>query len=432
MPGGKSRSLGPVLRDLLPDRTYALLQRAGKLAKRTGVSAFVVGGFVRDLLLGRPNLDLDFVIEGDGIAYAKRLAERHSAAVKIFERFATAHVVFPDGFKLDVATARRENYAHPTALPTVEPSSLKEDLSRRDFTINALAIDLNAHRFGNVIDYYGGLRDLEKKTLRVLHDRSFVDDPTRLFRAIRFEQRFGFRIEANTMLLLTEAAATDLIHQLSGPRLQNEVMLLLAEKDPCRTMRRMGELDLLRFLHPRLTPAPHLEAIPAGLSTAIDWWTKRAPGRTLERPLVYFMALMDGLHASAVDVVLTRMALPNRQAEKIRIVKKRLASTLRILATRRSFTPSQTYRLFAGLPDEGLIMLAAKHGSKHVQSLLLAYVTTYQHVKPSLTGEDLKMMGLMPGPLYRKILDRLLDARLNGEVTSKADERAFVKTLAKA
>ena len=427
----QGRNLRDLMRNRLPAKVFNRLEDAGRLAKQSGVSVFAVGGLVRDLLLGRDNLDVDIAVEGDGMAFAKRLADRHGAGLKIFEQFATAYVVFPDGFKLDMATARRENYAHPTALPTVEPSSIKEDLYRRDFTINALAIDLNGHTFGDLIDYYGGVSDLDNKTIRALHDRSFVDDPTRVFRAIRFEQRFGFRLEAKTFGLLKEAAATDLIHQLSGPRLRNEVMRLLSEKDPHCTIRRIAAMDLLRFLHPRLTFTPQLSALLTNLRKALTWWTKQFPNRPFDRALVFFMSLMDGLSASAVDAVLKRLALPNRQADKVRMVKARLASTLRVLAKRRSLKPSQAYRLFAGLPDEGLILLAAQHGPKETRPLLSAYLTTYQHAKPSLNGTDLKKMGLKPGPLYRKILDRLLDARLNGTVKTEAEERALVKKIAK-
>ncbi len=426
-----SRNLRTLMRRHLPAKIFNRLQEIGVLAQSSGWSAYLVGGLVRDLLLGQDNLDVDIAVEGDGMAFAKHLADRHGAGLKTFEQFATAYVVFPDGFKLDVATARRENYAHPTALPTVAPASIKDDLYRRDFTINALAINLNGHAFGDLIDYYGGVSDLGKKTIRSLQDRSFVDDPTRVFRAIRYEQRFGFRIEKRTLRRLTEAAATDLIHQLSGPRLRNEVLWLLAEKDPQRTIRRMATLNLLRFLHPRLALTPSLRAPLANATKVLSWWNGRFPDRPVDRTLVFFTSLVHGLSASAVDAVLERLALPNRQADKVRRVKTHLAPALRVLAKRRSSKPSQAYRLFAGLPDEGLIMLAAQQGSKEVRPLLSAYLTTYQHVKPSLTGNDLKQMGLKPGPLYGKILDRLRDARLNGEAKSEADERALVKKIAK-
>jgi len=424
-------NLCALMRRRLPAKIFNRLREIGRLADATGASAYLVGGLVRDLLLGHTNLDVDIAVEGDGMAFARRLADQHGAGLKIFEKFATAYVVFPDGFKLDVATARRESYAHPTALPAVKPSSIKDDLCRRDFTINALAIRLNASHFGELVDFYGGQRDLEHKVLRVLHACSFVDDPTRVFRAIRFEQRFGFHIEKHTLTLLKEAAASDLVRRLSGPRLRNEVMRLLSEQAPTRAIRRMAEFDLLRFLHTGLALTAHLAGLLSDLGKSLAWWTKRFPRRPLDRALVYFIGLFDELSASATDAVAKRLALPGEQANKIRLAKKHLAPTLRFLVRQRSPKPSDTYRALADLPDEGLVLLVAKARSKGIARLVLAYLTIHQHVKPSLNGTDLKTLGLKPGPVYKTILDRLLDARLNGEVKTKADERKLVKKLAK-
>lgn len=419
------------MHDHLPPKIFNRLEEAGRLAEQSGVSAFAVGGLVRDLLLRHKNLDVDIAVEGDGMAFAHLLADHYKGGLKTFERFATAFVVYPDGFKLDVASARRENYAHPTALPTVASSSIKEDLYRRDFTINALALHLNHNDFGELIDFYGGWRDVKNKTIRVLHDRSFVDDPTRVFRALRFAQRFGFRIEKNTLRLLKETAADELIHRLSGPRLRNEVMLLLSEKNPLRAVRQMARLELLRFLHSSLKLTPYIDALFTKIPHAIAWWSKRFPDRPLDHSLAYFMALVDGLSDSAMDAMLRRLTMPNRQASKVHMVKSGLRSALRGLSQGRLTKPSEAYRLLSALPDEGLILLAAKAQSPKVKRFLAAHLTTHQHVKVSLTGSDLKAMDLKPGPLYKKILDRLLDARLNGEVKTDADERDLVKKIAK-
>jgi len=425
------RNLRTLVSRRLPSKIFNRLREIGALADAMDAPAYLVGGLVRDLLLGHTNLDVDIAVEGDGMTFARRLADRYGAGLKIFEKFATALVVFPDGFKLDVATTRCESYAHPTALPTVKPSSIKDDLYRRDFTINALAIRLNVNRFGELVDLYGGLRDLEHKVIRVLHARSFVDDPTRVFRAIRFEQRFGFRIEKHTLTLLKEAAASDLVHRLSGPRLRNEVMRLLSEQAPIRTIRRMAEFDLLRFLHTGLAWTARLAGLLSDLGKSLAWWTKQYPRRSLDRALVYFIGLMDELSASATGAVVKRLAMPGKETRKVRLVKKHLEPALRFLVRHRSPRPSETYRALADLPDEGLVLLVAKARSKDIVRLVSAHVTTQQQVRPSLNGVDLKAMGLKPGPIYKKILDRLLEARLNGEVKTKADERELAKKLAK-
>ncbi|MEK7306748.1 MAG: CBS domain-containing protein, partial [Nitrospirota bacterium] len=205
-----SRNLRSVLSEKLPVHIDEMLRGLGSVADEMDVSAYVVGGFVRDLLMGQTNLDLDIVIEGDGIAFANTFAKRHSARIKSHHRFGTAVIVFQDGFKVDVATARMEYYEYPTALPTVERASIKKDLYRRDFTINTLAIKLNKRNYGNLTDFFGGQRDIKEKTIKVLHNLSFIEDPTRVFRAIRFEQRFNFSIGKYTQNLIKSAVKMEL------------------------------------------------------------------------------------------------------------------------------------------------------------------------------------------------------------------------------
>ena len=431
-PSPYRRNIKGLLRERLPDHVFAVLSQAGELAERTNVSVFVVGGFVRDLLLGRPNLDLDLVVEGDGIAYARALGAAVKAIVKAHERFGTAVLVFPDSFKLDVATARTEYYEYPTALPTVERSSIKKDLYRRDFTINTLAVRLNAGRFGDLIDFYGGQHDLKEKTIRVLHSLSFVEDPTRVFRAIRFEQRFGFKLGRETLTLIKGAAKMDLFHRLSGSRLMEELILLFSEEEPRKAIARLDELDLLRFIHPSLTWSPRLDTLLKAVEDALDWYKLLYLDRKMDRWTVYFAALMDVVPDRAVKETLTRLPVPERQAEKIRTGRFTCRAILRRLSRRPPLKPAETYRALLGLSDEVLLLLIAKTTSESVKRQISAYLTTYQHVKPALTGHDLKKMGLKPGPLYRKILDRLLDARLNGEVKTEGDERELARKLAKA
>ncbi|MDP3595844.1 MAG: polya polymerase, partial [Nitrospirota bacterium] len=275
----------------LPDRVVGLLREIGQLGDERGCRVYVVGGVVRDLLLGHVTLDLDLTVEGDGVGFARLVADRYRAGLVAFERFATARLVFSDGLKMDIATTRRESYALPGILPTVQSASIEEDLYRRDFTINAIAVQLNPGQFGRLLDVYGGQRDLRARTIRVLHAGSFQDDPTRIFRAIRFEQRLKFRLERATIRLLAEAASKNLIQQLSGPRLQNEILLLLAERDPVRVMARLSQLTLLRFLHRRLSYTANVKRVATAVPKALTWWTRRFADREIDKPIVYFMAL---------------------------------------------------------------------------------------------------------------------------------------------
>jgi len=416
----------------LPQERLSLLRELGNLADEEGVSLYLVGGVVRDLLLKRENWELDLTVEGDGIAFARLVADRYGAGLAVFERFATARLVFPDGLKVDIATTRRESYAQPAVLPTVQPASIEEDLSRRDFTINAIAIQLNPRQFGRLLDPYVGQRDLRARTIRVLHAGSFQDDPTRIFRAIRFEQRFGFRLERTTVRLLSQAASTNLIQQLSGPRLQNEILLLLAEHDPVRAIARLGQLKLLRFLHRRLCYTRKVKRTVATVPKALVWWARRFPDSAIDRPIVYLMALSSESSAVVVAAMIRRLALSREQAKNVSAGGRRVDRVLNRLTNKGTVRRSQIFRLLADFSDEVLVLLLAKqvsaqHGVR--LSLLKRHLVAYvknRAIKTALTGQDLQAMGLKPGPQYKIILGQLLDARIDGMVTTEADERAFV------
>jgi tRNA nucleotidyltransferase (CCA-adding enzyme) len=421
-----------VLLNRIPVRPLHLLKQIGRLADERGVSVYLVGGVVRDLLLKRENWDLDLAVEGDGIAFARLVADRYGAGLAVFERFATARLAFPDGLKMDIATTRQDSYAQPALLPTVQPASLEADLFRRDFTINAIAIQLNPRRFGRLLDPCEGQRDLRARTIRVLHAGSFQDDPTRIFRAIRFEQRFGFRLERTTVRLLTQAASTNLIQQLSGPRLQNEILLLFAERDPVRAITRLAQLKLLRFLHRRLCYTKSVQQVVAAVPKALAWWARRFPGSVIDRPVIYLIALLSESSPAVVGWMIRRLALSREQAKNVGIVGRRVDRALKSLTDKGTVRPSQVYRLLADFSDEALVLLLAKqrnahHGARSLLKRRLAAYVKNKAVKTALTGRDLQAMGLQPGPRYKTILEKLLDARIDGMITTEADERALVE-----
>ncbi|MCH7646527.1 MAG: CCA tRNA nucleotidyltransferase, partial [Nitrospinae bacterium] len=238
-----------VVERVAPD-ILRLLEAAGSAAEAEGMAAYAVGGLVRDLFIGIENDDVDIVVEGDGLKVAGSMAALLGARLQPHEQFGTAVLLLPDGFRLDVATARVEFYEYPAAPPVVEASSVKDDLFRRDFTINALAIKLNEPDAFHLVDCFEGRRDIEERTISVLHEASFVEDPARVFRAIRFEQRFDFSIGRQTLALLNEAVAGDFVGRLAPARLATELRYMLEEKQPLKMVRRMAELDVLRFIHP--------------------------------------------------------------------------------------------------------------------------------------------------------------------------------------
>lgn len=425
-----------LLRRLSRER-LSLLRELGILADERGVSLYLVGGVVRDLLLRRENWDLDLTLEGDGIAFARLVADRYRAGLAVFERFATARLVLPNRLKIDIASTRRESYVKPAALPDVASASLREDLYRRDFTINAMAIQLNPATFGELHDPYGGQRDLKAKTIRVLHEASFLDDPTRIFRAIRFTQRFGFSLEPSTRGLLEEAAATNLIQQLSGPRLCNEILLLLGERDPRKPIKCLAFLRLLRFLHPRLRYTNKDERIIAVLPRALAWWKKQCPDHVVERPLVYLMALLSKAGPAVLRSVTQRLQLSSLQSKTVEWAGRKTDRLVLALEHPKDMRPAQVYRLLAGLPDDALVLLVAKGlamrkgGGVHRLTRRLSRFLKHDRLATTiLRGEDLKRLGLEPGPQFKTILDRLLDARLNGRVRTESDERAFVHRVA--
>ena len=417
------------MQDRLPAPLFSLLQKTGELAERRRVNVYAAGGFVRDLLLGIPNLDVDLVVEGNAIRFAKAVAQRCKARVAIHERFGTAAIAFADGHKFDVATARTESYDSPAALPTVQRGSITQDVRRRDFTINTLVIRLNAPHFGELVDIHDGLRDLRNTTIRVLHGLSFIDDPTRVFRAIRFEQRLGFQLDRDTTVLMKEAVNMKICHRLSPSRLSAELLHVLSERKPVKTIARLSDFNLLQFIHPRLKWSSGLARLLNAVEEAIAWHAQLSLGRLTSPWVVYGMALMDHLPQQDVRETLTRLTFPRRQAQSMLWVTQEGLRLLRTLD--RTVKPAETFRALRNLPDETLVFLMAKTRSKRGKQNISDQFTTYQRVKPILRGNDLKAMGLEPGPLYNRILDRLLDARLNGEVKTEADERRLVSRLAK-
>ncbi|MDP6484770.1 MAG: CBS domain-containing protein, partial [Nitrospinota bacterium] len=310
-----TRSVRTLARDRLSGPVYEVLEEAAHTAEAQGCRVYLVGGIVRDLMLDFDNLDVDLVVEGDGIAFARALGARMGGRYKAHPRFGVAVVTLPDGRKVDVATARVEYYEQPAALPVVEMSDIRTDLSRRDFSINAMAVQLNGEGAWRLLDFFGARRDLKDKVLRALHNLSFVEDPTRAFRAVRFSERYGFTIGAQTRTLLDHAVRGNLIDRLSGSRLFTELRLILDGPEPWRCVARLGELKLLRFIHPRLRETPALRRRFGDIDRALAWWKLLFSEEPAEAWRVYLMGLLGDLTDGEAEAACARLALPGRRCD---------------------------------------------------------------------------------------------------------------------
>jgi len=391
------------------------------------INAYVVGGFVRDIFLRRENLDIDLVIEGDGIEFAKRVASKHSGRVRIHRAFGTAVITFPIGLKVDVASARLEYYEYPAALPKVEMSSIKLDLYRRDFTINTLAMRLNPSFFGELIDFFGARKDIKEKTIRVIHNLSFVEDPSRILRAIRFEQRFGFRIGKLTLSLIENAVKLHFLDRLDGRRLLSELVLILQEDEVILNIRRMNELHILPFIHTKITFDDSTKVLLENISEVINWYELSFLEEKYERWRVYFLGLIDGLYRNEVLSLCTRLSMSGKEQQGIVHGMKHARGVLMRMTQQRGVSNSELHHLLSPLSTEYLLYLMAKVTKKSAKKAISIFLTQLKHTKIKTTGEDLKRLGLPPGKLYKRILDNLLDAKLDGKVSSKREEIAFIK-----
>jgi tRNA nucleotidyltransferase (CCA-adding enzyme) len=415
-----------LMKEQLPKKIVERLQAIGRIADDLGYNVYAVGGFVRDLLLLHKNLDIDIVVEGDGIHFAKKYAEQHAARLHYHTKFGTAVIIFPDRFKIDVATARVEFYESPAALPIVGVSSLKVDLYRRDFTVNTLAIMLNYRHFGTLIDFFGAQSDLNNRVIRVLHNLSFIEDPTRILRAIRFEQRYGFKIATHTSNLIENAIKIKALERLDGKRLFSEVRLILQEENPFMAIQRMAQYGILQSIHPKIAWSNQLRLLFENLKCAISWYQLLFLDEKCEKWVTYFLGLTGDLDEEELSELTERLAFFERTRRIIVKGKGNAENILYQMDRRVHMKHSQMYSYLEGLPVEFLLYMMAKTERLLTKKAISLYISKLKHVKPLLDGKDLKSIGIPPGPLYREILDSLLDARLNGEVSTKADELDFV------
>ncbi len=421
----QKKNITALLKKRLPEKTLKLFKTAGDVADRLGMNLYVVGGFVRDILMGRENFDLDLVVEGDGILFARELGRHFSAKVKTHKKFGTSIIIFPDGFKIDVATARWEYYEYPAAMPTVALSSIKLDLFRRDFTINTLAIKLNPKDFGLLIDFFGGQRDLKDGIIRVLHSLSFVDDPTRILRAVRFEKRFGFKIGKHTLRLIKNTLKLGIFQKLSSKRLLTELKLILEERDPRDCLKRLHELEILTVIHPALSLVRQNLSVIDSVYHVLAWYDLLYRTERPEKWVLYLAGLLSSLKRDQRTEAAARLGIVGTRAELITEAPEKARAVCGKIEQKKQARNSRIHKLLKDLPLE-ILLFSMAVCSERVRQIISHYITNLLLIKQEMTGNDLKKLGFTPGPLYRKILERLLDARLDGEVKDRQEELSLV------
>ncbi|MFZ5562836.1 MAG: CBS domain-containing protein [Thermodesulfobacteriota bacterium] len=427
----KTRDIKRMMAERLGPHILDILKSAGDTAAGLGYSAYVVGGFVRDLFLSRSTEDVDIVIEGDGIAFAKTFAVQMKARAHYSKKFGTAVITFADGSKIDVASARLEYYQFPAALPTVEMSSIKLDLFRRDFTINTLAVCLNPDKFGLLVDFFSAQRDIKEKTIRVLHSLSFVEDPTRIFRAVRFEQRFGFTIGKMTEGLIKNAVKMDFFRRLSGHRVFGELCQILEEDDPVPALLRLAEFDLLVSLHPALKIDKKTADALHSVREVVSWYDLLFVDTPYTKWMVYLLVLMRGMDPETTTDVCNRLELAPRHREMADSGRRDAENFLHWIQRSPAVKNSELYRRLSGFKIEQALYVMSVTDSDTVKKHISRYILTLRHMEPQIKGRDLNDIGIAPGPLYSEILKAILFARLDEKIHTREEELEFARRYAK-
>ena len=370
----------------LPKEVARRVAGARALARERGIPLFLVGGAVRDVLLGRDVVDVDLVVESDAAGFARELARRLGARLTLHGRFGTAVLQAPSGARVDVGNARAETYERPGSLPRVRPGTIEEDLARRDFALNAMALEIARARAPRLLDPFDGRGDLRRRIIRMLHPRSPLDDPTRSFRAVRYANRLGFEIDARTRRWIR--GAVEAVDAVSGDRIRRELALLLSEKNRAGAARELFRVGVATAVHPalrfdraasrRLVNAEKL-AGEAGL----------APGW-----IVYLLSWMGNVDQSTAEAVTARLNLPKPTAEDV------------FLAAAAAVPPREGRRLLA----------------EHLAAA---------DVRLSIRGSDLVAAGVAPGPAIGRALSATLAARRDGSIRAE-EELSFAMKAARS
>jgi len=443
----EKKNLASILEENLSISKLALIKLIANNAAENNLPIYLVGGLVRDILLKQISMDLDFVIEGDAISFTHKLAAQFGGRVASHRQFGTAKWIIssentllishyqesllkpaelPSG--VDLISARTEFYSYPTALPTVKQGSIKLDLQRRDFTINTMAIRLDGNHYGELYDFWGGLNDLHQDLIRVLHSLSFVDDPTRMLRAVRFEQRLNFKLEERTLQLLSNSLS--LLQQVSGDRIRHELDLILSGKKSAEIFHRLQELDLLRCIHPDfIWQDAYSSPLEKALTEPIHkkWGLSDMVGNIPAQRFIAYLIILSSIPPLQVNIIAKRLRLSSVLKSALLQSNSLMIEFPRLLESK----PSKIVRHLEKKPAAVLYAIYLLAPQKSWQEIIDQFQSKWKKVKPMTSGETLKQLHLSPGPVYQKILSNLQAAWLDGEINNKNEEDTLLKKLLK-
>jgi tRNA nucleotidyltransferase (CCA-adding enzyme) len=421
----------------LPQELKTIISLSLEVSRETGMPAYLVGGCLRDLILGVDNFDLDITVEGNGIIFAEELAKKLKSGLRIHQRFGTATLKLAgrlkaDGVdKVDIATTRQEKYPFNAALPVVSCGLLTDDLRRRDFTINAMALSIAKIKVQKLIDPYGGREDLAAGKIRILHPLSFQDDPTRILRAIRFSQRFSFKIESKTLKLLKEAISQGLLNKVHPHRMRDELILMFKEKNPVKQIKLLRDLGGLSFISNKLKFRKSTYSLFKSIDREILWFTKKFPAhRHLDTWLIYFAALLKELTLSQVKEITHRLGLGKGEEKRI-ISYRKISQKFIGRLCENQVKPTQIFSWLEPLSYEVIILLGASMCNVNLKRHIVDFFEIYNGMQLHVSGNDLVSLGILPGPRYKKIFAKVLAAKLNGQVKNRQGELALIRKLVK-
>ncbi|MGM0366124.1 MAG: CBS domain-containing protein [Actinomycetota bacterium] len=411
-----------------PPRIWEILKLVSEVSEKKGYRVYLVGGIVRDILLNIPNLDVDIVVEGDGIELARELQKRIGCRAETHHKFKTAVLVLSEDLHLDIATARVEYYESPAALPSVESGSIKQDLSRRDFTINAMAISLNEGSFGKVIDYFGGRKDLKNRKIKVLHKMSFIEDPTRIFRGVRFEQRLGFSIDPQTEKLIRTTIDMGMVSKLTGVRVRDELTAILNEENPWKPLKRLYELGALGKIGINVSIE---EDFISQLKSVLLARKKLGPytGKDIKKWRLLFIMLLKNQPLKKVKGWCREMKVKKKDAQLIADTVSAMDKAAKLLGERIKKN-SELYRTARRFSGE-LLIICSTWGNGYRENTI-KYLRKLKNINLEIDGDTLIEMGYKPSVRFREVLDRLFDLKLDGLIRTREEEISQAKRLFEA